>query len=131
MILFRLLPLKQVDRPLADFQNRWERGKTLHEVVIVTIESAVILAALHVAWGQDATVMVIGAYCLTYITLGLYLLGFFDYVVNAFAEERGFAHSNRNLFLWIAGLGSLAVSVSLPYFLSAMIAEFVKRNFLQ
>ncbi len=128
-ILGRLV--KQSDQPASDWQIGWNNAKILHEVVYVTIESTVILAALQIALEKHFSIVFALVYGLAWVALSLYLIMFFKFFLNVTAEKFEFAHRNRAAFLWGAGVAANIFSCVLPFVLPKLTAAFVITNFMQ
>lgn len=121
---------KQKDYENAEhWGSGWENAKKLQEVVITTVESIVILAALNIAVAKQFnwTLAVING--VVALSLMSYLTLFFKYALNSANEKFGWIKPGA--FAWAAGILSLAISLAIALMIPRAVSIFIAANFMQ
>lgn len=129
MIIFRALwILRQSDQTDLDAEKGWERAKSIHEYIFVTLESSVLLGALSVAIDKSASAWLLHiVYVIGYGGLGLYLMAGANYAIAAISNARGWSVATGPA-PWVIGIVGWIIAMSIPYFLSAIVSGFIANN---
>ncbi|TJW49265.1 MAG: hypothetical protein E5X65_34740 [Mesorhizobium sp.] len=131
MILLRVFrKLRDPDQPKSYFEAWLGNAKAVHEFIFVTIESLIVLGALHLAWEKSGSLLVLLLYCLAYVGAFLFIGTYIRFGFHAAADHFDLPDRYRGSFLWFSGIVSFAVSMALPYFFGMVVNQIIANSIM-
>ena len=117
--------LRNADQP-ASFYDEWlSNAQRFHELVFVTIESNIFMAALWAGAIKTGSWVLFGIYGFAYAAFFIFFTCYCRYVMHAAAERFDITGTGRLVFLSISIVVSAFIALALPYAISRVTTDIL------